>query len=88
MTKPLSSFPPADVQSARERVAQAKEESARKILKENQYAPQVTQERKENNLILGFEIAEKIREGKLDHNFTVWQRIYMELTGECVAFLP
>jgi len=86
--KQLSSFPPADVQSARECVAQKKEESARKILKENQYASHVTQERKENNLILAFEMAEDIREGKLDHNFTIWQRIYMELTGECVAFLP
>ena len=86
--KQLSSFPPADVQSARERVAQDWEDLHHAIHKDDDYAPHVTESTKRGNLLNGITQAGAIRRGESDGNFTIWQRIYAELTGQCIAFLP
>lgn len=33
-------------------------------------------------------LAKEIQAGKHDHNFTIWQRMNYNITGESVAFLP
>lgn len=63
-------------------------ELAHAIRKENAYADHVTEEQKEANLLIHLGRAEEIRNGVNVNNFTVWQRINLVLTGECVALLP
>lgn len=68
------------------RVADSFVDNARGIREEDLYASHVTEKEKEQYLIEGFHRAERIRAGHVD-NFTVWQRVNTDLTGECVAFL-
>lgn len=56
------------------------------IRKKNLYASHVTEEKKEKYLRQDLEYAESLRQGK-ECNFTAWQQINKELTGDCVAFL-
>jgi len=56
----------------------------RGIRKEDKYADHVSEKTKEENLTKGLERAEEIRNGKNIDNFTIWQRINTELTGESV----
>lgn len=57
------------------------------IYKEDPYASHVTLKQKRKNLVEDLRRANDIEGGNID-NFTVWQRINAELTGECVPFLP
>ena len=84
----LADFPPEKVQEAREDVAKFWEENAKAIREEDDYGPQIPEKTKDDNLVKGIAFAGEIRAGKQDHCFTIWQRIYEYLTGECVAFLP
>lgn len=58
-----------------------------KIRKDDEYAAHVTEEEKDANLTRDLESADNIRAGNIS-DFTIWQRINTELTGECVALLP
>ena len=75
------------LQAACEAVAQWYEENARAVRKEDAYASHVTEARKEQALLDKYAWAEKVRQRKNLHNFSVWQRVNAELTGECVALL-
>jgi hypothetical protein len=75
------------LQDALNIVADKQIEISKGIRKQDLYADHVTEETKDLNLQRGIELAEKIRNGVFD-NFTIWQRINTELTGECVALLP
>ena len=57
-----------------------------KAIRNGDYADHVKETQKEFNLQKSLELAEKVRDGFFD-NFTIWQRINTELTGECVALL-
>lgn len=57
------------------------------IRKKDAYAPHVTEQQKDNQLIKMLVIAEEIRQGNIN-SFTIWQRVNNYLTGECVALLP
>lgn len=59
---------------------------ARAIRKEDAYAPHVSESTKEANMQAMLARAEEIRAGLVD-NFTIWQRVNTELTGQCVALL-
>jgi hypothetical protein len=53
---------------------------------EDLYASHVTESEKDQYLAESLERAERIRAGNVD-NFTVWQRVNTDLTGEFVALL-
>ena len=55
-----------------------------KAIRAGDYADHVTDEQKDLNLQKSLNLAQKVREGYFD-NFTIWQRINTEITGECVA---
>ena len=74
--------------AACESVAQWYENNAHAIRRKDRYAKHVTEERKEENLQRQLEYAESIRQRENLNNFSVWQRVNAELTGECIAFLP
>lgn len=74
--------------AACETVAQWQESNAKAIYEENAYASHVTQEQKEKELSEYRAWAEKTRSRENLSNFSVWQRVNTELTGECIAFLP
>jgi hypothetical protein len=76
------------LQAACKAVAQWQEENARAIRREDTYASHVTEEQKEQALSEYLAWAEKNRKQENLHNFSVWQRVNTELTGECVALLP
>jgi hypothetical protein len=86
--KRLSDYPTETLQAARETVADWWAANAREIRETDPYAPHVTEEQKDQLLADSLANAEKIRRGELDNNFTIWQRINLALTGECVALLP
>lgn len=69
--------------NALNKVADDWQELAHKI-RVGSYASHVTENTKDETLQRGLEFAEKIRNGYFD-NFTIWQRVNAELTGECVA---
>lgn len=60
----------------------------KRIREEDGYASHVTEEQKDEYLKKELERAEEIRNGVGLDNFTIWQRIDTELTGETVPFLP
>lgn len=62
-------------------------DNAKAIFDEDAYASHVTTERKKELLNKGLDFAEQVRAGNIT-GFSVWQRVNMELTGECVALLP
>lgn len=41
----------------------------------------------EREKLIHFEVKNKLMKGGAD-NFTIWQRVNFELTGETIAFLP
>lgn len=86
--KKFSDFTSEQIQDAREKVANWFAANSRAIRAEDPYASHVTEIEKDLYLKEGLESAERVRQGKSDGNFTVAQRIYFELTGECVGFLP
>lgn len=59
---------------------------AHAIRNEDAYADHVTEAEKAEDLVDGLAYAERIRRGDVK-NFTVWQRVDTELTGQCVALL-
>jgi hypothetical protein len=75
------------LQNALNKVADFWAENSKAIKDQNLYALHVTEEQKVLDLNKGLEFAEKIRNGYFD-NFTIWQRVNTELTGECIALLP
>ena len=85
--KTFTEYPAERVQSARESVANWWADNARAIRQSDCYASHVTEETKDEMLTRGLETAERVRRGEMDCNFTIWQRINTELTGECVALL-
>ncbi len=77
------------LQAACEAVATQMEASAIKVREEDAFAEHVTQSGKDDYIDRFYtQVAAKIRKQENLHNFSVWQRVNMELTGECVAFLP
>ncbi len=87
-TYSLASFSPSKVQAARETVADWWAQNSYAIRREDPYASHVTEEVKEQSLTRGLDFAKSIRQGKQDHCFTILQRLIVELTGDCPAFLP
>lgn len=81
-------FTKEEVQAARKKVAADWRGIHKRIREENSYASHVTEETKINALNKGLNAGDDIESGKLDGNFTIAQRIYTELTGECIGFLP
>lgn len=70
-----------------EKVAKWHEQNAIAVRKENHYGSHVTENQKDQFLAERLEWAEKIRQRLNLNNFSVWQRVNAELTGECIAFL-
>lgn len=75
------------LQAACEKVAQWYEANALAVRNSNSYASHVTEARKDQKLAESYDWAEKVRQGENLHNFSVWQRVNIELTGDCVAFM-
>ena len=74
--------------AACEAVATQMEASAIKVREEDAFASHVTQSGKDDYIDRFYtQVAAKIRNMENLHNFSVWQRVNMELTGDCVAFL-
>jgi len=61
---------------------------ANDIYIENAYGPHVTEQEKCKYRLEGIQRALEVGEGKHLGNFSIWQRINGELTGECVGLLP
>lgn len=78
----------AKLVAACETVAQWYEDNARATRIEDAYASHVTEQKKDELMLKQFDWAEQVRQRKNLHNFSVWQRVNAELTGECVALLP
>ena len=76
------------LQDALEKVADKWASNARAIRENDDYAPHVTEEKKDLNLKRHLAYAEGIRTGENVNNFTIWQRVNTELTGDCVALPP
>lgn len=76
----------ARLREALEAVADWYAENARAIRREDTYAAHVTEARKDESLERGLAFAEEVRRGKA-MGFSVWQRVNLHLTGECIAFL-
>lgn len=54
----------------------------------NYFADHITEAQKETYIQKELDYASKILAGNCDRNFTVRQRMYYYLTGQCVALLP
>ena len=74
------------LQNALDKVANDWAALARAIRAEDAYASHVSEATKDANLVNGIARPDEIRAGKVD-NFTIWQRVNTELTGDCVALL-
>lgn len=74
--------------AARAKVADDWARIARAIRSSDDYGPHVTTAEKDEALRIMLAEADAIRAGNHGRNFTIWQRINTELTGECVALLP
>jgi hypothetical protein len=81
-------FSPEQIQAARETVAGDWAENARAIRQEDPYASHVTEAEKDMMLDRGLIYAEGIRAGQHDACFTIAQRLWEVLTGDCIALLP
>ena len=82
-------FTPQQLQEAREYAAECPTRQAVECLKPGYgYASHVTEEMKAVFSEDFKRDAREILEGKADHNFTIRQRMYYHLTGECVGLLP
>lgn len=84
----LASYDTKTLEKARDTVANDWRELGHAIRTEDSYGPQITEKEKDQFLAKHLSYAEEIRIGKHDHNFTILQRLILELSGECVAFLP
>ena len=73
--------------AACEAVAQWYEQNARDVRKEDAYASHVKEGTKDNDMLKQYAWADKVRLQENLHNFSVWQRVNQELTGECIALL-
>lgn len=62
-------------------------ELALAVRAEDSYASHVSEEEKDEYLKRSIILANDLEAGKINPTFTDWQRINIELTGECVAFL-
>lgn len=74
------------VRAARAKVADDWAALGHAIRAEDDYADHVTAEEKDANLRAQLARADEIRSGDAC-DFTIWQRINAELTGECVPLL-
>lgn len=70
-----------------ETVANQWRESAKAVKANDPYASHVTEEYKEAKFKRDMNYADQIEFGEVSFNFTIWQRINTELTGECPGFL-
>jgi len=61
------------------------EKNAQSVFDSDPYASHVTKEQKLKILHDNFDAAQNVKELKNLNNFTIWQRVNAELTGECVA---
>ena len=62
-------------------------ENALAIRSDDQYASHITEAEKEEFLKRSLLLADDLESGRIHPTFTDWQRINIELTGECVALL-
>ena len=69
------------------KVAEDCRELSYAIRKCNDYGNHVTESQNEEALQKRLKAADVVERGEIK-NFTIWQRVNQELTGECVAFLP
>ena len=76
------------LKDALNKVADERIKNAKQLRNGNDYASHVTEEEKEATYQKSIKWAEDIRSGKNLNNFTVWQNVNAELTGETIAFLP
>lgn len=58
----------------------------RAIRAADNYAPHVTEAKKDFDLARMLNAADAIRQGEIN-SFTIWQRVNTAVTGECVALL-
>lgn len=75
------------LEAARNRVADWYEENAAAVKRDNPYAEHVTEGRKNWIFSKAISFAHRVRTGQ-ECGFSVWQRINMALTSECVPLLP
>ena len=79
----LNNFSPDQLQEARLAASEIE-----KILIEEIKSGKIVPNDKERYISYLENCIEKIESGEWDSNFTIWQRMYSFLTGECPAFLP
>ncbi len=78
-----------DLQAARNYAAKIDDSIADHAFNEDfGFATHVTEEDKQKYVDRHRKLANEIRFGKYDSNFTVWQRMHFFLTEECVPFFP
>lgn len=74
--------------AACEKVALDMEELAIRVREENAFGSHVTEQQKDDYIKRFYtDIAIEVRNMENLHNFSVWQRVNTELTGECIGFL-
>lgn len=82
-------FSETEIQVARDAVADAWEQNARDTFTcDDPFVAHFTESEKEAWIARGVRNAEDIRAGRSDFCFTIAQRLWEFLTGECLAFLP
>jgi len=84
----LNDYPPEKLQAARDVVADFWEDNARKLRNSDDYGLHITDDQKGALLVKSLRFANRVRAGIEDHNFTVYQRLIFELSGESPALLP
>jgi len=82
--KRLSDFPIEELHNARMAVANDYRELEIAIREKDPYASHVPESYKDKVLAEGLKHADLVEKGECDSNFSVWQRLYQKLTGECV----
>lgn len=75
------------LQDARDKVSDDWSKLSYAIKEEDLYASHVSEEKKDDILTKGIELAQLIKTGEAT-SFTIWQRINGVLTGDCIALLP
>lgn len=86
--RPFSSFPSEQLRAAREQVAADWKTLALEIRADLRRKGNTPTPAYEAHLQSMENAGPDIIAGRKDGNFTIWQRIYEQLTGECVPFLP
>lgn len=77
----------SDLNSAREYAASVNQCIADEALTATYYADHITMQKREEIKRYNLRLAQEIREGKHDNNFTIKQRMYYYLTGKSVPFM-